>query len=74
MMRMAPDCEPFDVGVNVTIIVQLPPFGASDWLLAQLVPGVKAKLPLMEMLLMMSGVVPTFESVTGFGELVVCTL
>ena len=71
---MVPDCEPFELGVNVTSRVQLPPFGARDWPFAQLVPDAKAKLPLMEMLLMMSGVVPMFESVTGFGALVVCAV
>ena len=71
LIRMVPDCEPFEFGVNVTIIVQVPPFAASDWPLAQLVPEANEKLPLMEMLLMMSGVVPTLESVTGFAALVV---
>ena len=74
LIRMVPDCEPFEFGVNVTIIVQVPPFAARDWPLAQLVPGAKAKLPLMEMLLMMSGVVPVFESVTDLGALVVCAV
>ena len=71
LILIAPDCDPFDVGVKVTSMVQLPPFAASDWPLAQLVPGAKAKLPLMEMLEISSGVVPTLESVTDFGALVV---
>ena len=70
-IRMAPDCEPFEFGVKVTSMVQLPPFGARDWPLAQLVPGANEKLPLMEMLLMESGVVPMFERVTDFGALMV---
>jgi len=73
-MRMVPDCEPFKFGVKVTSMVQLPPFGARDCPLAQLVPAANEKLPLMEMLLMESGVVPTLDNVTDFGALVVCTL
>ena len=72
LILMVPDCEPFELGVKVTFMLQLL-LGAMDWPLAQEVPGAKAKLPLMEMLETISGVEPVLESVTDFGELVVCT-
>ena len=37
LIRMVPDCEPFELGVKVTFMLQLV-LGAMVWLLAQEVP------------------------------------
>lgn len=59
------DCDCLDEGANLTVTVQLV-FKVA----AQLLVSVKAVAPLMEMLLISSGVLPLLVRVTVFVELV----
>jgi hypothetical protein len=67
-MVIAPVCSPAVVGVNVTLIVQLPPAAT---VMPQLL--VCANCPLDTILVMLSDAVPVFLSVTDFATLVVFT-
>ena len=66
---------PLLVGLNVTTIVQFPGAGTVPPLRGQVLALVRAKLlalvPVIVMLLMVSGALPAFDSVTVLGGLVV---
>ena len=73
MIDRAAALPPFAAGVNVTLMVQFAPVATEP---PQLLVWAKSPLlmPVMAMLVMVSGPLPVFVSVTGFGGLVVETV
>ena len=71
VMVMLPDCVPVAVGVNVTLIEQVPFTGSVDGLMGQLL--VWANCVLAAMLEMLSAALPVLVSVTDCDPLVVFT-
>ena len=67
MIVSVPVRDPVEVGLNFTLIVQLPPPAASE----ELQSLVCEKSPLTEMPEMFRAAVPKLASVTGVAELVV---
>ena len=66
-----PERLPVTVGVNVTLITQLPPLAATGVLVLQVVPLAVAKSPVTPMLVKIKDSLPLLVTVTVSAELVV---